>query len=329
MQDLATRLYNAIVLPFTTDDKIDEAAYRKLVRYFLQDRYIEVGGIIANPEAGEIYYLEPDEKRRVLDITLEEVAGRMPVFCGVFELTTSACIRAAREAKAAGASGLFLMPPAGSADLVVSWNAEKYPEYWLDQIKEIDAAVNLPIICHPVSSPSPQWGIGLPGSATKLICESVPNVIGWKMTYNYEGMRKIWSVLRALDRPVSIMAAGGRFFHEFLAYDMLDGSTSGSFNYALEPMLDHIEAWQRNDVVAARKIWLEGGLDALHHYIYADYARLHLRYKIAAWLRGLIPSPRMRSPMPKPKAEEIETIYGLLKGAGIAVIDRKDVTDGR
>lgn len=329
MQDLASRLYNAIVVPFKASGEIDEPAYRNLVRYFMQDRFAEVGGIIANPEAGEIYYLTREEKRRVLEITLEEVGGRMPVFCGIFEMTTAGCVESAREAKALGANGLFLMPPAGSADLVVSWNADKYPEYWLDQIKEIDAAVDLPIICHPVASPSPQWGIGLPAGATRLILESVPNVIGWKMTYNYDGMRKIWTLLRSLDRPVSIMAAGGRFFHEFLAYDMLDGSTSGSWNYALEPMLDHIEAWKRGDITAARRIWNEEGLDALHAYIYADYARLHLRYKIAAWLRGLIPSPRMRPPMPKPKLEEIETLYGLMQAAGIAVIDRKDVTDGR
>jgi hypothetical protein len=62
------------------------------------------------------------------------------------------------------------------------------------------------------------------------------------MIYNYDGQRKMWKILRSLDRPVSIMAAGGGLFHEFLAHDVLDGTVSGSWNYGLEPMLQHIEA---------------------------------------------------------------------------------------
>ena len=205
-------------------------------------------------------------------------------------------------------------------DLVSMWNAEKYPEYWLDQIRAIDSAANLPIITHPVASPTPQWGLGVPGESARLICRSVPNIVGWKMIYNYDGQRKMWKILRSLDRPVSILAAGGGLFHEFLAHDVLDGTASGSGNYALEPMLDHIAAGRAEDIRRARHIWVEGGLRDLHEYIYSDYSRLHLRYKIAAWLRGLIPSCRTRPPMPVPKPEEIETLTRLLSAAQIPVL---------
>jgi len=318
--NLANRLYTAAVVPFGADGELDEAAYREQVRYYGQPRFAAVGGFIANAEAGEIYYLTAAEKRRTTEIALEELGGRMPVFTGIFDLTTKASVQSAREAKALGVDGLFLMPPAGCADLVTSWNASKYPEYWLDQIREIDDAVGLPIIAHPVASASPQWGIGVPGDAAKLICEQIPNIIGWKMIYSYEGMRKMWKILRSLERPVAIMAAGGRFFHEYLAHDVLEGSVSGSWVYALEPMLDHIEAARSGDFAKALEIWTLGGLGALHDYIYEDYSRLHLRYKIAAWLRGLIPSPHARSPMPKPKPEEILTLKVLMAGAGIALI---------
>jgi len=60
----------------------------------------------------------------------------------------------------------------------------------------------------------------------------------------------------------------------------------------------------------------------LHEYIYSDYSRLHLRYKIAAWLRGLIPSYRTRPPMPRPKPEEISTLTRLLEAANVRVIAR-------
>jgi len=319
MADLAHRYYAALVLPFDRDGKVDEAAYRDMIRYFLQDRFRAVGGIVANPEAGEVYYLTREEKRHVAQIAVDEAGGKMPVFGGVFDLTTEGCVACALDAKHAGVDGLFLLPPAGCIDLVSMWNAEKYPEYWLDQILAIDAAAGLPIITHPVAAPTPQWGLGVPGEAARVICQAVPNIIGWKMIYNYDGQRKMWKLLRSLGRHVSIMAAGGGLFHEFLAHDVLDGTVSGSWNYGLEPMLDHIEAWRANDIVSARRIWVQGGLRDLHEYIYSDYSRLHLRYKIAAWLRGLIPSCRTRPPMPQPKTEEIATITRLLEAARVPV----------
>ena len=318
--DIAHRYYTAMVLPFDRHGKVDEGAYRNLIQYFLQDRFRPVGGLIANPEAGEIYYLTREEKRRVAEIAVREAGGRMPVFGGVFDLTTAGSVQCAIDAKEAGVDGLFLLPPAGCIDLVTMWNAEKYPEYWLDQIRAIDAAVNLPILTHPVSAPTPQWGLGVPGETARLICREVPNIIGWKMIYNYDGQRKMWKILRSLERHVSIMAAGGGLFHEFLAHDVLDGTVSGSWNYGLEPMLDHIEAWRANDIVKARRIWVEGGLRDLHEYIYSDYSRLHLRYKIATWLRGLIPSSRTRPPMPVAKPEEIATLSRLLQAAQLRVI---------
>src|ERR1700739_2233575 len=125
MIDLAGQYYTATVLPFDEEGNVDEAGYRELIRYFLQERFREVGGIIANPEAGEIYYLTREEKRRVAEIAVEEGRRKMPVFAGVFDLTTSGCVECAKDAKAAGVDGLFLLPPAGCIDLVTMWNAEK------------------------------------------------------------------------------------------------------------------------------------------------------------------------------------------------------------
>jgi len=329
MNDLARRFYTAMVLPLDRSGNVDEGAYRELIHYFLQEPFRSVGGLIANPEAGEIYYLTREEKRRVAEIAVREAGGKMPVFGGVFDLTTEGCVACALDAKHAGVDGLFLMPPAGAVDLVAMWNAEKYPEYWLDQILAIDAAANLPILTHPVASPNPQWGLGVPGEAARLICQRVPNIIGWKMIYNYEGQRKMWKILRSLDHPVAIMAAGGGLFHEFLAHDVLDGTVSGSWNYALEPMLAHIHAWRKDDVRTARRIWVEGGLRDLHEYIYSDYSRLHLRYKIASALRGLIPSCRTRPPMPVAKPEEIDTLTRLLSAAQIPVAQAAELDTRR
>jgi 4-hydroxy-tetrahydrodipicolinate synthase len=92
-------------------------------------------------------------------------------------------------------------------------------------------------------------------------------------------------------------------------------------------MLDHLVAWQQRDIDTACKIW-NNGLSQLQDYI-ADMGRLHLRYQTATWLRGLIPSPFMRPPMPRPRQIEIDTIYGLLENMGLSVIDKSDAAIDR
>ena len=98
MADLAHRHYAALVLPFDTNGKVDETAYREMIRYFLQERFRAVGGIVANPEAGEVYYLTREEKRRVAEIAVDEAGGKMPVFGGVFDLTTEGSVASSAHA---------------------------------------------------------------------------------------------------------------------------------------------------------------------------------------------------------------------------------------
>jgi 4-hydroxy-tetrahydrodipicolinate synthase len=275
-------------------------------------------------EAGEVFYLSRAEKRRLVEIAVEEVNGKMPVFAGNFGYTTKEVIEVAKDAKAIGANGIFAIPPAGCGDVTATWDADKYPEVWLDQLKAQDKAVDLPIIPHPSgSSVVPVYGKGTPARATEAICRAIPNIVGWKMTYPYDGNRKISALLRSLDRPVAVLQSGAYYFHEHLANGNFDGTMSGFWNVALEPMLDHIDAWQRGDVETARKIW-NGGLYDLQAYQKGD-GRLHVRYKIGAWLRGLIDRPDGRSPMPAPRPDEIETMYRLMSRVGIPLVDKKDL----
>ena len=58
----------------------------------------------------------------------------------------------------------------------------------------------------------------------------------------------------------------------------------------------------------------------LHEYVYSEPGRLHVRYKVATWLRGLIDSPLMRAPMPRPRPEEIRTLARLMTASNIEVV---------
>ncbi|MCJ0764033.1 dihydrodipicolinate synthase family protein [Variovorax terrae] len=316
---LSRRLYSALLLPLRPDLKIDESGLRNLIRQHLKNPiFKERGGLVANPEAGEIYYLTRAEKQRVLEIVLEETNGLVPVIAGTFGWTTSDTVDGAKDAKQMGAQGLFVSPPAGSMDVSSAWDPLKYPEVWLDQILEQDRATDLPIFVHPVVTPSQPWGIGLPLQAALRYCREVPNIVGWKTTYAYPGHRILSRAFRQSLPDVALLCSSAQFFHEYLATGCIDGTITGSWNYGMEPMLAHMAAWERNDANAARALW-DSGLAELQEYIYAEPGRLHVRYKVASWLRGWIDSPVMRPPMPAPRLEEIQTIAARLAACGIEV----------
>jgi len=317
------RLYVALLIPYKDNTyDIDEGQLRSLVRLFLQPKYVEAGmGIIINPEAGEIFYLTREEKRRNVDIALEEVDGKVPVFAGAIDVTTAGTVQVALDAKKAGVDGIFLIPPIGAGDVTTTWDPAKYPEVMVDLAKEIVKAVgDMPMIVHPTGTHSIQYGQGLPVETVLKMVTEVKNIIGWKMTYNYTGYRIVSRALRKLNRRVGVFAASSIYFHENLASGVFDGTVTGSFNYGLEGMIDHIQAWRRKDIDEACRLW-NGGHAELHEYVYSEFSRLHVRYKIGAWLRGFISNPFMRPPMPKPRKEEVLKLRELLSNAGMGVID--------
>ncbi|MBS3975633.1 MAG: dihydrodipicolinate synthase family protein [Syntrophomonadaceae bacterium] len=314
-------LYVATVVPYKEDSfEVDYDAFCKQIRYFLQPKFVDAGGaIIVNPEAGEVFYLEAEEKKKIIEIALNEVGGKFPVFTGVSHVTTEGTVKEAVTAKDLGVDGIFFVPPMGSGDVTYAWNSELYPEVWIDMMKAIADTTDLPMMVHPTSGFHPRYGVGLPVGPTLKICQEVRHIIGWKMTYNYTGWKTVTEALRTLKHHVGVLGAPGDLYHWALLNKYFDGTVNGAYVYAMEPMIDHIEAWRNNDLIEARRIW-ENGLGKLQDFVYGDYARLHIRYKIGAWLRGLVPHPFMRPPQPKPMIAECKEMAKLLKDCAVEVI---------
>jgi 4-hydroxy-tetrahydrodipicolinate synthase len=97
-----------LVTPFQADLSLDEAALRRLVR-----RQIEAGIHFLVPcgTTGENPTLEHAEHLRVVEIVVEEAAGRVPVIGGAGGYHTGEVISLARELKAIGVDGILSVTP--------------------------------------------------------------------------------------------------------------------------------------------------------------------------------------------------------------------------
>jgi 4-hydroxy-tetrahydrodipicolinate synthase len=97
----------ALVTPFR-DEALDEAAYRAFVAWQIAEGS---HGLVPAGTTGESATLRVEEHRRVIEICVEESAGRVPVVAGCGSNDTAHAIALTRAAKAAGADAALHVPP--------------------------------------------------------------------------------------------------------------------------------------------------------------------------------------------------------------------------
>ncbi|PIJ50878.1 hypothetical protein BL250_06990 [Erwinia sp. OLTSP20] len=100
---------SAIVTPFTVDgEHIDEAALRKLVDQGIEDG---VDGFVPAGGTGEFSVLSQQERMRLIEIVVEQTAGRASVLAHTGATSTREAVKLSQHAQQAGATALMLATP--------------------------------------------------------------------------------------------------------------------------------------------------------------------------------------------------------------------------
>lgn len=97
-----------LVTPFIDDDTIDEQLHRAEVRFMVDSA--KVHGLAVCGSTGEGHTLSPDETRRLVSWTVEEVNGRIPVIAGIIADSTRAAIERAKAVADLGVAALQVTP---------------------------------------------------------------------------------------------------------------------------------------------------------------------------------------------------------------------------
>ena len=100
-------IFPALVTPFTAQDKLDEDAYRQLIRHVLP----HVNGVVPCGTTGEFSYQTLEERQQTIAICLDEVAGRVPVLAGTGAPSTRETLMLTEWARDAGAAGALVVAP--------------------------------------------------------------------------------------------------------------------------------------------------------------------------------------------------------------------------
>jgi 4-hydroxy-tetrahydrodipicolinate synthase len=234
-----TGLGTALVTPFRKDGSIDETAVRRLVR-----RQIEAGIHFVSPcgTTGEAPTLSHSEKLRLVQLVVDEAAGRVPVLAGAGGYDTRAVIELAREIERLGADGILSVTP---------YYNKPTQEGLFQHYKAISESTSLPIVLYNVPG---RTGVNLE-VATVARLSALRNIVGVKeASGNVVQMSEILAAVRedfflvSGDDPlaVAVMAIGGR------------GLISVASNAVPAEMVQIVELAEQGDFAAARRLhgWL-------------------------------------------------------------------------
>ena len=154
----------AVLSVFDAQEELDEKGTRELIRFLTS---FDIGGLYLTGSTGEAFLMNSEERKRQVEIVMDEVGDRLPVVVHVGAMSTRASVELARHAEAVGAAGLSSVPP-----FYFKFNEEQIFGYYRD----ISEATSLPMIV---------YNIPLAGMMTVSMIErlaSLPNVKGVKYT---------------------------------------------------------------------------------------------------------------------------------------------------
>lgn len=154
----------ALVTPFRQDLSLDEDALRRLVQRQIQ---AGINFLVPCGTTGESPTLTRPEHLRVVEITVQEANGKVPVLGGAGGYNTAEVIELAKELKHIGVDGILSVTPYYNKPT----QAGLYQHF-----KAIAAAVPVPIVMYSVQG---RTGVNVEPATLKRLAE-IDNIVGVK-----------------------------------------------------------------------------------------------------------------------------------------------------
>ncbi|TAK02781.1 dihydrodipicolinate synthase family protein, partial [bacterium] len=239
-------------MPMHADTSIDEETYRKHLRWLMT---FDIGGLVISGHAGELESLTPKEKIRVAEIARSEISSHLPMVVGCTGLSTRELVDCARDAKAAGADGLLVMPIPHFA-----FGAVDRPDLIVPCFEVLAEAVDLPMIVFRYGA---RTGLMYSVEVLLKIAERVPQVVAIKdSSFEYESA---WVAFQNFPRKINFLPAHGSLF--LIRFATSDGAVSSFSNVAPEFITKLFELAHSGQMEEATKLFnkIRPLSDAIYH----------------------------------------------------------------
>lgn len=283
----------ALVTPFTGDGSVDTAALRRLL-----ERQIAGGVDMLIPcgTTGEAATLSAVEYESVVGITVDTVAGRVPVIAGASSNDTRRCIETARIAQRCGADAVLVVGP---------YYNKPTQEGFFQHFKAVAEAVPLPMVIYNVPG---RTGSNIT-AGTQVRIAGIDGVVATK-----EASGNISQIMRILERRpsgFSVLSGDDAVTLPLIAAGA-DGVISVVSNEVPDRFSAMVHAAMNGDFASARAA----------HYALLDLMEINfiesspIPVKAAMAMMGLIEEV-YRLPLVPPSDASRNALRGVLSGMGL------------
>jgi len=228
-------VYTALVTPYTKNNEINEEVLRELTDFLIEKG---VSGLVPVGTTGEFVYLSEEERKRVMDIVVDEANGRVPVIAGTGASSTLGALRLIKYAEDAGADAVLVVTP---------YYLRAADKGNFQHFYELANSTDLPIILYNI----PQCTGGFLSREVVEDLAEIENIVGIKdssgnLPYLMELLEKVGdriSILVGYDEVVLAALASGA-----------KGMILASANVIPDRWVKLYEAVARGDLETARSI---------------------------------------------------------------------------
>jgi 4-hydroxy-tetrahydrodipicolinate synthase len=225
----------ALVTPFTDDGKqVGEKALRNLVKHCIE---LGASGLVPCGTTGEFVNLTTEEKKKVIDIVVDEANGKAKVVAGTGASGTDQALEMTKYAKDAGADAALVVTPfyLKPADRGI------YEHY-----DTIASQVDMPIILYNIPQAT---GVPLPWQMVEDLAQ-VPNIVGVKDSSGQ--LAFILAVLEKVRHKINVMCG-----HDEIVVGALAAGCSGailaSANIIPDVWVQILKAVRKGDLKTAQE----------------------------------------------------------------------------
>lgn len=263
-----------VITPFTEDGAIDEKTFKELV-----DWQIESGshGISVTGTSGEPSSLTVAERKRVMDLAVEAIDGRVIFTPGTGSTNHDETMELTKYAEEIGAD---------AAMVIVPYYNRPNQEALYQHFKTVADSVEIPIILYNIPGRS---AVNLEVSTMKRLVQDCPNIIGAKeANKDFEHVNR---VLLECGRDFLLYSG-----IELLCYPMLAiggaGFISATANVEPKKVAELYNVWEAGDVAKSQDLHFE--LMRLNDVLFKDTNPAPA--KAALGMMGKI-NPKLRMPL--------------------------------
>jgi len=172
--------------PFHADGRVDENGMRRVLDCLI-DQGVDAICILAN--YSEQFVLSDAERATLMRVSLEHVAGRVPVIVTISHYSTDIVVQRAKDAQSLGASMLMMMPPYHGAGLRAD------DQGIFEHFQAASDAASIPIMVQD----APLSGVNLSVPLLARMAREIENVSYFKIECPF-----------AADKLAALIEAGGK-----------------------------------------------------------------------------------------------------------------------